>query len=135
MSDDVTVDDRRHLVMYTDKQLKLMKNTKRWYVDATFKVVKAPFVQLLSVYGFLKHGDSYKQVPLTYALMSGRRKNDHRAVFLTLKKAMEGLRPADYKVQEVVMDFEAGMWGGVCKAFPGMSIKGCVFQWVSVGIE
>ena len=69
MSKDVSVDDRRHLVMYTEDQLKLMENTTRRHVDAPFKVVKAHFVQLLSVHGFLKHGDSYKQVPLAYALM------------------------------------------------------------------
>ena len=132
VSADISVGDRRHLVMYTEPQLKLMKRTKRWYIDATFKIVKAPFMQLLSVHGFVKHGENYKQVPLAYALMSGRKKNDYRAVFHTLRKILEGSSSSssDYKLQEVVMDFEAGMWGGIRLAFPEISIKGCVFHWV-----
>ena len=27
---------------------------KSWYIDATFKVVKEPFTQLLSIHGFVK---------------------------------------------------------------------------------
>lgn len=36
---------------------------KSWYIDATFKVVKEPFSQLLSIHSFVKSSEgNYKQV-------------------------------------------------------------------------
>ena len=121
---DVTVGDRRHIIMYTTKQMSLLKKSKRWYIDATFKVVKAPFSLLFSIHAFLKHGDCTKQVPLLYALMSGKRAQDYKAIFKALKKSMKHFQI------EAVMDFEAGMWSGFRAMFPCVRVKGCVFHWV-----
>ena len=62
---------------------------------------------------------------LLYALMSGKRKDDYRAVFKAVRASI-----ADLRLQEAVMDFEAAMWAGFKAIFPGKSIKGCVFHWV-----
>ena len=43
---DIKVDGRRHLVFATKNMLTLLERAKTWYVDGTFKVVKAPFTQL-----------------------------------------------------------------------------------------
>ena len=81
---------------------------------------------LLSVHGFVKHEKNYRQVILVYGLMSRRKKNDYRAVCHTIRKTLEGTSScSDYKLQEVVMDFEVGMWGGIRLAFKRISIKGC----------
>ena len=40
---DIKVETRRHLLFCTQHQLTSLKNARRWFVDATFKVVKAPF--------------------------------------------------------------------------------------------
>ena len=50
---DVQVGARRHLVFSTPEMLKYLAHAKRWYMDATFHVVKPPFTQLFSVHAFL----------------------------------------------------------------------------------
>ena len=64
----------------------LLANAKRWYMDGTFKVVKAPFVQLYSFHAFVKRDDAIKEVPLCFVLMSSRRKNDYKAVLIAITK-------------------------------------------------
>ena len=59
----------RHPLFATDHQLGLLHGAKRWYVDGTFKLVKAPFVQGLSIHAFLRQGDSKNQVPLLFILI------------------------------------------------------------------
>ena len=93
-------------------------------IDATFKVIKAPFTQLLSVHCFLKSGEVLKQVPALYPFMSGKRRADYCAVFAALKE----LLPQN-EAQEVVLDLEETMWGGIRDTFPEKKVKGCVFNW------
>ena len=52
--------------MATDEQLQLLQQGKRWYLDATFYVVRRPFQQLFSVHAFVRKGDSLKQVLLAF---------------------------------------------------------------------
>ena len=110
---DIIVNGKRHLLCATDHQIDLLKKAKRWFVDATFKVVKAPFTQLLSVHAFIKSGDDTKQVP-AFILMSGKSKSDYNRVFDSLKITLGG----ETDVEEVLMDFEVALWQGLCFAFP-----------------
>jgi hypothetical protein len=74
---DIIKHERRHLLFATREQLSLLSRAKTWYVDATFKVVKAPFKQLFSVHAFIQSEDCAKQVPLAFALMSGKKTKDY----------------------------------------------------------
>lgn len=71
----------RHFLIFNVEQLKLLSEGLTLYMDATFKVVKEPFYQLLSLHRFVKGPmGTKKQVPLVYALMSGKRASDYAAV-------------------------------------------------------
>ena len=50
---DVTTSTRRHLLFATDNQLELLCGAQRWYMDATFWVVRKPFTQMFSIHAFI----------------------------------------------------------------------------------
>ena len=77
---EVPVKDRRHLVFASDQQLDILRKAKTWYLDGTFKVVKDPFYQLLTIHAFVKAGDAMKQLPLVYCVMAGKSKKDYKKV-------------------------------------------------------
>ena len=78
---DIVIGFRCHLVFSTPEQLSLLKKAKHWYCDATFKIARHPFTQLFSVHAHVKNDDNIKQVPLLYAMMSGKRCCDYEEVF------------------------------------------------------
>ena len=122
---DVKVDNNRHMIFATDRQMQLLHLAKTWFVDATFNVVKSPFTQLFSIHAFIKADGKLKQVPLMFVLMSGKRKCDYRKVM----KKVKYLLPPRPAVTRVVADFEAAMWKGILSMFPDVSIQGCLFHW------
>ena len=104
--------------------ISILSQAKNGYTDATFKVVRKPFTQLFSVHAFVKSGESVKQIPLIFAIMSGKRKQDYTDVF----KAIDALLPTR-NVQTLTLDFEATMWQAAAEVFPTVVPLGCFFHW------
>ena len=69
---EVRVGTKRHLVFASDQMINILARAKRWYMDATFKIVKDPFKQLFSIHAFVRSDSDVKQVPLMFILMSRR---------------------------------------------------------------
>jgi hypothetical protein len=85
MKADVQVKNRRHLILATDQQLQLLSKSKCWYLDGTFKVVRKPFTQLVTINSFVRSGECAKQVPLVFVIMSNKKKSDYKKVTIESK--------------------------------------------------
>ena len=106
--------------------LELLSRAKCWYLDATCKVVKEPFVQLFSIHSFIRHGSACKQIPLLFVLMSRRRRIDYELVLTEVCKIL----PTPPAVTRMVLDFEKALWVSIPSIFPEVCLMGCVFHWV-----
>ena len=93
-------------------------------MDGTFDIVGKPFKQLYSFHAFVRSGDSCKQVPLAFCLMSGRKKTDYKIVIEHLLRLIPNSR-----VRCAVMDFESALWRALADVLPGVKRRGCTFHW------
>jgi hypothetical protein len=59
-----------------------------------------------------------------FALMSGKRKSDYKAVLKKLKEVLGAVR-----VRRIVVDYEMALWKTFPKVFEGIEVKGCLFHW------
>jgi len=120
---DIAVQEERHLIFSTNRQLAQLSGSREWFVDGTFKVVKRPFYQLFSIHAFVQSGGHMKMVPLVFVLMSRRRRIDYVKVFRELKKLTRRLQ-----VNTIVGDIEAAVWSAIGKVFPSVKVRGCLFH-------
>ena len=67
----IAVRNKKHLLFASDNMLRILAKAKVWYIDGTFKLIKHPFTQLLSIHAFVRQGEDSKQVSLLFCLMSG----------------------------------------------------------------
>ena len=95
----------------------------RWYIDGTFKLVKEPFHQLLSINGFIQSNGEVIQVPLCFIVMSRRTQRDYQAVFRQIVRIV-----GTTKVQEVVSDFEKAIIKSIKIVFHNVRFYGCAFH-------
>ena len=122
-----------HAVFASKKQLDLLSKSNTWYLDGTFKIVSKPFTQMFSISAFVKgpQGNT-RQIPLAYALMSRRRRQDYKKVLNAIKSAL----PNRAAVQRCMMDFEKGMWRAVTDVLgDDVETQGCNFHFSQVNMD
>ena len=125
-------DDARFIIFQSLDQRGYMKNAFVWYIDATFRVVDKPFMQLFSVHVFIVVENVMKQIPVAFVLMARRRKEDYKAVFEALLGLVTDIRGGP-KVVSMMLDFEAAMWSALremmaCNEFKQVKLRGCLFH-------
>ena len=108
------------VIFCSERQLEVLSKTKTWYIDATFKLCRHPFSQLLTVNAFVKNHDHVKQVPLVFALMSGRKKGDYKAVLESVLAILE-TRP---RVTKITLDFEKAIWNALRQVLRNVKLLG-----------
>ena len=112
------------MLFASDNMLRILAKAKVWYINGTFKLIKHPFTQLLSIHAFVRQGEDSKQVSLLFCLMSGKRKNDYKKVMKAVKRIV-----SDAAVSKTVIDFEAAMWRAIPRVYPLVKIMDCCFHW------
>ena len=137
LRDDVKVKEARHFIFYTNQQLQYMARAFAWYIDGTFKIVKEPIKQLLTIHVILKIAYTRVSVPVCFVLMTRRRKIDYVAIFKKIKeKCNEFLSEKNLKceLKTIMADFEIALWQAIRELrhnnhFPAdLEMKGCYFH-------
>ena len=121
---DITVDGCCHIIFASNKMTQLLVKAKKWYIHATFKIIKHPFTEPFSTHAFIHSGDNIKQVPLMFAFTSGKRTVDYKEVL----QAVKSYQPAT-AIQTITMDFEPAMWDAAWQIFPDVTLLACSFHW------
>jgi len=104
VKDILTEDGERHIILATQIQLQHLQTATRWFMDGTFKIVRDPFMQLVSIHAFIRKSECVKQMPLAFILMSRRTKR----VYVTVLGALIEAMAAPPAVEWIMMDFEIG---------------------------
>ena len=116
-----------------------MAETFAWYIDGTFKIVKDPVKQLLTIHVVLICQEKRVSVPVCFILMARRRKIDYIAVLIeiqTLCNDYLAMKSEDnvFRLRKVMADFEIALWQALRELrdsgkYPSdLVIKGCYFH-------
>ena len=121
-SGDVHGDYHQIFIWVTDACLALMRYNGHTFIDATFRVVPAPFTQCLIVMVFDAGTQSF--IPCVYCLMTGRNEYLYCIILHELIVLME----YSWMPTTITVDFEKGLIAAVTHEFPQSNILGCYFH-------
>ena len=110
----------RILVFGTDANLQILKATREWHLDGTFKVCPDIFEQLYTVHAKAPSG---KTVPVLFALLPGKSRAVYHRLLEWIGNQLEDVTP-----EVIHIDFEMAMLQELTASFPGSRIVGCNFH-------
>ena len=127
-------DKGRFIGLATELQLRYLFFARTWFLDATFRCVAKPFMQLLCFHVVFDNGISSVSVPVMFNIMSQRRKVNYLAIFHRLLILLQVRFHAKPFVTRVIVDFEYAIWHclrqirdeGLFRE--GFEVKGCLFH-------
>ena len=113
--------------------MEYLKKAKSWYVDGTFKIIKDPFSQLLTIHTTVMYNNKTTSIPIAFTLMSRRRKIVYLAVFKKIIEIVEKESNEKPKVKKIMADFEIALWQAIrtlksTNYLPDIIMKGCFFH-------
>lgn len=115
----------RIILFCSEESRALIRETKEFFVDATFHSCPKPFYQLLSIHGDFGSTEFLINTrPLIYALMPNKKQISYDIVFQMIKSQLPEL-----EINLIHCDFEIAMWNAILKVYPNTNIKGCYYHW------
>ena len=112
----------------TDQEVKWLSKAKKMKVDGTFKIVKGPFYQLVSLHCLINAGHRSVSVPCGYIIMSGKSQKDYVGVFKKLKEFMEQ-DGRTWNLKTAMVDYELALRNALKLVFDGIKLQGCWFHY------
>ena len=114
--------ENRIIMLTTDTNLDLLRESNRLCGDGTFKAAPALWTQLYTIHG-RKNGFT---VPCCFGLLPDKRKETYIRFFSQLKSWLgPGAETLDFRY---LADFEQGAYLAVQEVFPGVDLEGCYFH-------
>lgn len=121
-SGDVHGEYHQIMIWATNESISLMKYNGHTFVDGTFRMAPAPFVQCLIIMVYDIGTDSF--VPCAYCLITG--KNEH--LYCNVFHELIVLTEYSWMPKILTLDFEKGLISAVNHQFPQSKIHGCYFH-------
>ena len=112
----------------TNRQLVLLRKVNRIRIDGTFKIIRSPFYQMVSIHAYIRHGHRRKSMPLGYILMSGKTQSDYIDIFRKIKSKVEEDGTV-WNLQAAMLDYELGLRNSLKKVWPNIRLTGCWFHY------
>ncbi len=108
----------RHVIFASDFQMCILEKAKIWVMDGTFKSVPLHFSQLVTIMG------NYlgKFWICGHALLVNKTEDSYRLLFSELKKMK------NFNSDEIIVDFEKGLYNSVRSSFISANVNGCNFH-------
>lgn len=109
----------RILIFGRRRYLDILRNSKTWFGDGTFKISPPLFTQVYVILAEYLNGVH----PIIYALLPDKYTKTYEKLFQMLINLCPGLNPTS-----ISLDFELAVINAVKKHFPNIIIYGCFFH-------
>lgn len=107
------------IIFYSVRNLEILKRSKIWLSDGTFRVAPKPFTQLFTVHAYI-----FKmRFPVIYCLMKKKNNESYKEFFLHLKCIL-----GDFEPNYIVFDFEVALRNMFGSVFKHTKMFGCFFH-------
>lgn len=120
----VTADsnEKKILVFATKLSRKLLKSSKSFFADGTFKITPKPFYQVFTIHADLYSDDDCTNiVPVVYTLLPDKSQDTYTRLFNILKNI-------GMEINKFKCDYERSIMNAVKVVYPEARITGCFFH-------
>ena len=121
LQSDLAIGNSRILIFARPKFLQLLKNTKAWLGDGTFKTAPPPFSQVFIIHA--KWQDSHHTITCVYACLPNKKQRTYVAMLREIRRLVNDVAPESFGC-----DFEQALINAITTVFPAAIIYGCFFH-------
>lgn len=112
-------EEDRILIFSTKANLEVLKQSKNWFGDGTFKVVPELFFQLYTIHALTED----IVIPCVYALLPDKKESTYNKLLSEVRRLN-----SDFEPETFLIDFENAAKSAIQKVFPDIVVKGCFYH-------